>query len=80
MKEREIRDQIVTSCERKLPNLKPFDFTFVKRERGKIYTPTFGSDFQFDYCQIIKLCGQGKLYIRLNKNPTVSHSDESSSD
>jgi len=80
MKEREIRDQIVTSCERKLPNLKPFDFTFVKRERGKIYTPTFGSDFQFDYCQIKKLCGQGKLYIRLNKNPTVSHSDESSSD
>ena len=76
MKEAEIRQKIVVALYSKLPHLKEHAFHFVKRDKGKICTPVTDSDFRFDYAQVKKLSGQGKIYIRLHNSQSLS--DDSS--
>jgi len=78
MKEFDIKQKIVNACRTKLPNLKIEDFIFVKREKNKICTPTFGNDFNFDFTQVKKLAGNGKIYIRLKQDAAIV--DDSSDD
>ena len=75
MKDQEIRDKIVSSCRARLPNLKPDSFEYVKMDKNRIYTPIFQEDFKFDYSQVKKLAGNGKIYIRLLND--IENSDTS---
>ena len=44
----------------------PKFFDFVKRERNTIITPVVKNCHKWDFQQVKELCGQGKLYVRLN--------------
>lgn len=46
--------------------LKAIILIFVKRDRNKITTPVVNKAMSWDFKHIKELCGQGKLYIRLN--------------
>ena len=61
MKEIDIRRSITALCKSKFPLLKTHQFEFVKRERSKITTPTVYHSFNWDFPQVKKLYGQGKL-------------------
>ena len=63
MSEQDIRQTIVSACQSVLPNLTKEQFDFVKRDKGKIYTPIVESSYKFDYPQLKKLIGQGKIYV-----------------
>ena len=76
MSEQDIRQTIVSACQSVLPNLTKEQFDFVKRDKGKIYTPIVESGYKFDYPQLKKLIGQGKIYVRL-LDDMDSDSDES---
>ena len=53
MKEEKIRVKILNSCKQQLPNLTSTEwFEFVKREKNRIFTPTFEQGFKFDYNQV----------------------------
>ena len=52
MKEKEIRDIIISACKSKIPNLTRHDFEFVKRDRNRICTPSFDENYAFDYPQV----------------------------
>jgi len=82
MNESEIREAIKNALFSKLPNIKSNEFEFVKRIKGKILVPTFNaSNFSWDYQQIKKLCGQGKIYIRMvNSDCPEIHDDDDTDD
>ena len=67
MVESEIKDEI---CKAIHPRIKinASEFLFVKRERNKIIIPQHDDKFVFNYPQVKKLVGQGKLYIQLKDN------------
>ena len=77
MKEEEIRDIIVRSCKCKLPNLSKNDFVFVKRDQNRICTPSFDESYAFDFAQVKKLAGTGKIYIRLKYSFNFEDDDDS---
>lgn len=80
MTELEIRKIIEKSLKGKLPLLNFNDFKFVKRDRNKIITPCVEKDFKWNFAQIKRLVGQGKLYVRLTSNIRLwndEHSDSS---
>ena len=64
--EREIRQSITDVLKQRFPFLRPEHFDFVKRERNKVTTPVVSKSLEWNYKQVRELCGQGKLYIRLN--------------
>ena len=77
MSETEIRQSIVDACQNKLPLLKPTDFEFIKRVKGKVCIPTVADNFSWDYPQVKKIAGQGKIYVQLTKEMGC-HSDSDS--
>ena len=77
MKQSEIRFKIKDACSRKLPFLNENDFEFVNRVNGKIIIPTKPDDFNWDYSQVKKLAGQGKIYIKMKHSISPPDSDSS---
>ena len=65
-KEDEIRNSIMELLVQRFPLTKPNNFDFVKRERNRLIIPLVPPTMQWDYKHIKELCGQGKLYVRLN--------------
>jgi hypothetical protein len=64
--EAEIRREISETFEQRFPLMTPTFFDFVKRERNTIITPVVKLSHKWDFQQVKELCGQGKLYVRLN--------------
>lgn len=64
--EAEIRKEISETLQQRFPLMTPRFFDFVKRERNTITTPVVKPSHKWDFKQVKELCGQGKLYIRLN--------------
>ena len=52
--------------QQKFPAITEGLFDFVKRERNLVVTPVVKPTHKWDYKQLRELCGQGKLYVRLN--------------
>ena len=64
--EHEIRQSITNVLKQRFPFVRPQHFDFVKRERNNVTTPVVSKSLEWNYKQVRELCGQGKLYIRLN--------------
>ena len=64
--ESEIRKSITEVLEQRFPFVRPDHFDFVKRERNKVTTPVVNKSLEWNYKHVKELCGQGKLYVRLN--------------
>ena len=64
--ESEIQKEISETLEQRFPLITPKFFDFVKRERNTITTPVVKNSHKWDFQQVKELCGQGKLYVRLN--------------
>ena len=50
-----------------LPDIAPDDFEFVKVLGKRVSTPVVADGYNWDFKHVKNLCGQGKLYVRLNK-------------
>ena len=64
--EDEIRSELVEVFKTKIPNIRTTDFDFVKREKNVISLPVIKTGFKWDFAHVKNLCGQGRLYVRLN--------------
>ena len=64
--ESEIRESITEILKQRFPFVRPDHFDFVKRERNKVTTSVVRKYLEWKYKQVKELCGQGKLYVRLN--------------
>lgn len=64
--EAEIRESITEVLKQRFPFVKPDHFDFVKRDRNKVTTPVVSKSLKWDYKHLKELCGQGKIYVRLN--------------
>ena len=64
--EADIRKEISETLQQRFPAITSGLFDFVKRERNRVVTPVVESSHKWDFKQIKELCGQGKLYVRLN--------------
>ena len=64
--EGEIRESITEVLKQRFPFVRPDHFDFVKRERNKVTTPVVSKSLEWNYKHVKELCGQGKLYVRLN--------------
>ena len=76
--EDDIRAELASLFSTKLPHINQRDFDFVKRERNTISLPVVKDDHKWDFKHIKHLCGNGRLYVRLNvpKHTLVSLSDD----
>eukprot|EP00794_Sanderia_malayensis_P005868 gene5868-6561_t len=76
--EDDIRAELASLFSTKLPQINQRDFDFVKRERNTISLPVVKDDHKWDFKHIKHLCGNGRLYVRLNvpKHTLVSLSDD----
>ena len=52
------------------------DFDFVKCSKNGIFAPTVEHNFKFDYDQVKKLAGQGKIYTRLRNFSSKNDEDD----
>ena len=64
--EDEIRSELVEVFKTKIPTIRTTDFAFVKREKNVISLPVIKTGFKWDFAHVKNLCGQGRLYVRLN--------------
>jgi hypothetical protein len=64
--EADIRKEISEILQQKFPAITTGLFDFVKRERNRVVTPVVKATHKWDFKQVKELCGQGKLYVRLN--------------
>ena len=78
--EDEIRSELTDLFKVKLPLITKKDFDFVRRERNTITTPLVKADHQWDFKHVKHLCGQGKLYVRLNVIKEILIDDDKSED
>ncbi len=46
--------------------IKSEHFDFVKRDRNVVTTPVVNKSLKWEYKNLKELCGQGKIYVRLN--------------
>ena len=69
--EDDIRSELIGLFKAKLPLMHKRDFDFVRRERNSITTPLVKPDHQWDFKHVKHLCGQGKLYVRLNVSKDI---------
>lgn len=63
--EDEIRS-IVEVFKTKILTIRATDFNFVKREENVISLPEIKTRFKWESAHVKNLCGQGRLYVRLN--------------
>ena len=64
--EDEIRSELTSLFKVKLPLITKKDFDFARRGRNTITTPIAKAEHKWDFKHVKQLCGQGKLYVRLN--------------
>ena len=64
--ETQIRDELVSLLVTKFPYSTAADFDFVKRERNTISKPIVKENHKWDFKHVKNLCGNGRLYVRLN--------------
>ena len=64
---RDIRYNIIELFNKKYPEIKVDDFTYLKRERQKLSVPLVPNDWEWNFENLKLLMGQGKLYCRLVK-------------
>ena len=64
--EQDIRKEIAEILPQKFPAITEGLFDFVKRERNLVVIPVAKPTHKWDFKQLRELCGQGKLYVRLN--------------
>ena len=57
-----IRETLCTLFQKKIPNMNPYDFYYIKRGINKLVYPETASNYVWNYSNIKLLCGQGKLY------------------
>ena len=62
-----VRNKIVRALKTQIPDIAPDDFEFVKFLSRRVSTPVVADCYSWDFKHIKNLCGQGKLYVRLNK-------------
>ena len=78
--EDEIRAELTSLFKVKLPLITKKDFDFVRRERNIITTPIVKAEHQWDFKHVKQLCGQGKLYVRLNVIKDILTDNEEAED
>ena len=66
--ERLVRNKIVGALKTQIPDIAPDDFEFVKVLGKRVSTPVVADGYNWDFKQVKNLCGQDKLYVRLNKS------------
>eukprot|EP00112_Aurelia_sp_Birch-Aquarium-sp1_P003804 Seg143.7 transcript_id=Seg143.7/GoldUCD/mRNA.D3Y31 product="hypothetical protein" protein_id=Seg143.7/GoldUCD/D3Y31 len=62
----EIKEKITSLFRIKYPLINSGNYDYVKRERNRISTPVTDMNFDWNFAALRGLCGQGKLYCRLN--------------
>ena len=62
----EIRNELVEVFKSKIPTMRRTDFDFVKREKNVITLPVVKTGHKWDFAHVKNLCGQGRLYVKLN--------------
>ena len=65
--ERLMCNKIVGALETQIPDIAPDDLEFVI-VLGKRSTPVVADGYNWDFKHVKNLCGQGKLYVHLNKS------------
>ena len=64
--EDEIRNELVEVFKSKIPTIRKTDFNFVKREKNVVTLPVVKTGHKWDFAHVKNLCGQGRLYVKLN--------------
>ena len=64
--EDEIRSELVEVFKSKIPTIRKTDFDFVKREKNAVTLPVVKTGHKWDFAHVKNLCGQGRLYVKLN--------------
>ena len=62
-----VRNKIVGALKTQILDIAPDDFEFVKVLGKRVSTPVVADGYNWDFKHVKNLCGQGKLYVRLNK-------------
>ena len=62
-----VRNKIVRALKTQIPDIAPDDFEFVKVLGKRVSTPVVADGYNWDFKHVKNLFGQGKLYVRLNK-------------
>ena len=79
--EDEIRRELAEVFQTKLPGIFKCDFDFVKRDKNTMSYPAVKSGYKWDFSHVKNLCGQGRLYVRLNvPRSVVEARDETDSE
>ena len=60
-------NKTVGALKTQIPDIAPDDFEFVKVLGKRVSTPVVADGYNWDFKHVKNLCGQGKLYDRLNK-------------
>lgn len=50
----------------KIPTIIKTDFDFVKHEKNVVTLPVVKTGHKWDFAHVKNLCGQGRLYVKLN--------------
>lgn len=58
--------KLVEVFESKIPTIRKTDFDFVKREKNVVTLPVAKTGHKWDFAYVTNLCGQGRLYVKLN--------------
>lgn len=64
--EDEIRNELVEVFNAKISTIRKTDFDFVKREKNVVTLPVVKTGHKWDFAHVKNLCGQGRLYVKLN--------------
>ncbi|XP_068734773.1 uncharacterized protein [Montipora capricornis] len=64
--EDEIRNELVEVFKSKIPTIRKADLDFVKREKNVVTLPVVKAGHKWDFAHVKNLCGQGRLYVKLN--------------
>lgn len=66
--EDQVRNEIASVIKNRIPNLGSSDFHFVKRDRFTLSVPVVKEGHKWDFENVKQLCGQGIVYVRLNRS------------
>lgn len=64
--EDEIRNELMEVFKSKIPTIRKTDFDFVKCEKNVVTLPVVKTGHKWDFAHVKNLCGQGRLYVKLN--------------
>ena len=69
--EEDIRRDLEGIFKGKYPCINMYDFEFVKRDRHTISTPVVKEAHPWNFAHVKHLCGNGRLYVRLQSGTKV---------